>query len=412
MVRPRLSDQRILAMVLAGGEGSRLHPLTAERSKPSVPFGGNYRIVDFVLSNLVNSGINSIYLLVQYKSQSLIDHVQKAWVTRSVSGDDFVTVVPPQMRLGPDWFQGTADAVYQNLNLIAKFRPNLVAVFGADHIYRMDVRQMVDFHLDNEADVTVAAVPVPLKQASAFGVIATDADHRIAAFQEKPKEPASMPGRPSHAYASTGNYLFNCDVIQDSLVKAHAQGHNDFGRDILPRMLDSHRVFAYDFATNTIPGNKSYEEQGYWRDVGTIDAYFAAHQDMLGAEARFDACNECWPIYSSNYSGPVARLLDGVVHNCVIGGGSVIYGASVKNSVIRRDVHIDPDVELEDCIIMDHTTIERGSRLKQVIVDRFNRIEAGTRIGWDHDADRQRYHVTDSGIVVMGRGRTHWRHCA
>jgi glucose-1-phosphate adenylyltransferase len=388
-------------MVLAGGEGSRLAPLTQERSKPAVPIGGRYRIVDFVLSNLVNSGIRSIYLLVQYKSQSLIEHINRSWVLSSIVPDHFITVVPPQMREGPEWFQGTADAVYQNLNLLAYHGPDLVAVFGADHVYRMDLRQMIDFHRDSGAAASVAALRVPVEQASAFGVIAVDQDGRIREFVEKPQNPPTMPGDPTHCLVSMGNYLFNSDVLVKALHQSNERGENDFGRHILPRLIRSHRVYAYDFSTNHVPGLREYEEQDYWRDVGTIDAYFDANQDVLGAEPRFNLFNPRWMITSSNYQGPNAKIVDGTIRNCMLGAGVLIKGAKVVNSIIRREVVLEADVEIEDCIIMDYTVIRRGARLRRVIVDRYNTIEPDAAIGFDTEADRRSWFVTDSGIVVV-----------
>ncbi len=398
------STPTILALVLAGGEGSRLYPLTAVRSKPSVPFGGRFRIVDFVLSNLVNSGIRSTYLLVQYKSQSLIEHVNHAWTLSNAIPDQFVTVVPPQMREGPEWFQGTADAVYQNLNLIGSRAPDMVAVFGADHIYRMDVRQMVGFHQRNGADVSVAAIPIPLGLASSFGVITADDDGRVSDFIEKPEQPAPMPGRSNCAYGSMGNYLFNTEVLKQALLEARERGENDFGRHILPRLIRSHKVYAYDFSTNRVPGTRAYEEPAYWRDVGTIEAYYAAHMDLLGLEPRFNIFNPKWRIFSSGYQGPSSKIIDGQIKNSLIGAGAIIKGGSIRNSIIRREVMIEEDVELEDCIIMDYTIIRKGARLRRVIVDRYNTIAAGTQIGYDSDADRARYHVSESGLVVVSKG--------
>lgn len=395
---------RILAMVMAGGEGSRLYPLTANRSKPAVPFGGRYRIVDFVLSNLVNSGIYSIYLLVQYRSQSLIEHVRRAWTQSSLQPGHFVTVVPPQMRTGTDWFLGTADAVYQNLNLIVDRRPSLVAVFGADHIYRMDIQQMVRFHQERAADVTVAALPVPIEQAGAFGVIVTDRHGRVLKFQEKPASPAPMPGDPGRVYASMGNYLFTTEVLVRALEQAHDRGEHDFGRHVLPRLKDTKRVFAYDFSSNLVPGVKPYEEPAYWRDVGTIEAYYASHADMLGLWPRLDAFNTQWPIYSSNYQGPIAKIVSGAVENSVLGGGTVVNGATVRNSTIRREVLLDEGVVVEDSIISDYVMIERGCHIRKAIIDRYNIIKAGTRIGFDLEEDRKRYHVSESGIVVVRSG--------
>jgi len=392
---------KVLAMVLAGGQGSRLAPLTAERSKPAVPFAGRYRIVDFVLSNLVNSEIRGIYLLVQYKSQSLIEHVHKAWgQTLSFSGQ-FITVVPPQMREGPEWFQGTSDAVFQNINLIKSHAPEMVAVFGADHIYRMDVRQMIDFHRQNNADVSVAAIPVPLQDVCAYGIIDADGAGRIQAFLEKPDSAPAMSDDPTHAYGSMGNYLFKTEVLLTALCEAHQRGEYDFARHILPRLIKSHRVFAYNFADNRIAGVAGYEEQAYWRDVGTIDAYFAANRDTLGEQPRFKLFNPQWVINSSNYQGPSARILSAQIENSAIGPGSLIRGARIRNSILRREVIVEKDVEIDDCIIMDHALIRSGSRLRRVIVDRYNHIAPNTSIGFVPAADRRNYHVSAGGVVVL-----------
>ncbi len=401
-----MQTSRIIAFVMAGGRGSRLKPLTTLCSKPSVPFGARYRIVDFVLSNLVNSSINTIYLLVQYKSQSLIEHVRKGWIISPLLRDQFVTVVPPQMMSGENWFQGTADAVHQNSNLIEEHAPDLVAVFGADHIYRMDIRQMVAWHQQHQADVTIAALPVPLEDARGFGVIATDAKGRITAFEEKPTHPTPMPDDPKRAFASMGNYIFSTEVLLDALEEAKKNGETDFGSHVLPRLLRTHKLVAYDFATNEVPGIKPYEQRVYWRDVGTIDAYFEAHKDVLGGEPVFDMFNPQWPIYSSGYQGPVARVLGGELRNTLLGAATVIHdGARIHNSIVRREAVIEEDVELEDCIIMDYVRVCKGSRLRKVIVDRHNYIEAGTQIGFDADQDRQRYSVTPGGVTVVPRGR-------
>ena len=400
-----MNRPKILAFVMAGGEGSRLQPLTAERSKPSVPFGARYRIADFVLSNMFNSGIHSIYLLVQYKSQSLIEHVRKAWVLPPSLPDHFVTVVPPQMRTGPEWFQGTADAVFQNLNLIRQHAPDLVLIFGADHIYRMNVRQMIHFHQECSAGATVAALPVPLEQASAFGVIDADAQGRIRGFLEKPGQPPAMPGRSSHAYASMGNYLFNTEVLVDALHQCRAQGGSDFGKHLLPGLVASGQAYAYDFSGNRVPGTRAYEEAAYWRDVGTLDAYFEAHMDVLGLEPRFDVFNAHWPIYSSNYQGPVAKFQDSRLDNSIVSAGCLVNGANIRNSVLRREVMVEPGAEIEDCVIMDYVTIRRGAKLRRAIIDRYNLIAEDERIGHEPGYDRSRYHVTESGIVVLPKGR-------
>ncbi len=399
-----MAKPRVLAFILAGGKGERLFPLTSFRSKPSVPFGGRYRIVDFVLSNLINSKIYSVYLLVQYKSQSLIEHARKNWVLSSVIKDHFVTVVPPQMRMGPEWFQGTADAVFQNLDLIRQNNPDLIAVFGADHIYRMDVSQMVDFHVDRGAYVTVAARPVPLSQASSFGVILTDDEKRITGFQEKPKKPAPMPDDPDRAYVSMGNYIFNTDVLMEALARAQRKKQHDFGAHVIPDLVDTEKVFAYDFASNIIPGTMPYEEEGYWRDVGTISAFFDAHMDMLGENPVFELNNKSWPIIPSGYGGSATKILKGDIRNSVIAEGTVIHKAKIRNSFIRSDVVIEDDVSIENCIIMDHVVIKKGCRMKKVIVDKLNVICEGEQLGFEPDRDRFRCHIDKSGISIIPRG--------
>lgn len=404
-MKERRHPEKIVAFVMAGGEGKRLWPLTAERCKPAVPFGGRYRIIDFVLSNLINSEIRSIYLLVQYKPQTLIEHVRKGWAISHLLPDQFVTVVPPQMHDGKVWFKGTADAVYQSIDLLRIHRPNLVAVFGADHIYRMDVRQMVRFHQQRGADVSVATLPVPIAQTSNFGILEVDNDSRIRGFEEKPRLGKPMPSDPSRAYASMGNYLFNAKVLLQVLEEAHRRGETDFGQHILPRLLTSHRLFAYDFTHNSVPGIKSYEEVGYWRDVGTLDAYFQAHKDVLGMEPHFDTFNPQWPIFSSHYQGPVAHVFNSTLDNSLLGSAAIVNNATIRNSIIRREAVIEPGVELDECIIMDYVRICRGARLRRVIVDRHNEIEANSVIGFDIDTDHARYEVTPGGIIVIPKGR-------
>lgn len=403
----RAGDRRkVMAMVMAGGQGSRLRPLTDKRSKPAVPFGARYRIIDFVLSNLVNSGILTIYLLVQYKSQSLIEHVRKAWTISPLFPDQFVTVVPPQMLNGKTWFTGTADAVAQNLELIELHHPDLVLVFGADHIYRMDVDQMIEQHLERNADVTVAALPVPREESPNLGVIVADSDGRVRGFEEKPTQGTPMPDDPSRVYASMGNYVFRAACLVRALRDAQRNGEIDFGSHVLPRMLAESRVFAHNFADNRVPGLKAYEEHSYWRDVGTIDAYYAAHQDVLGAQPRLDLFNPSWPVFSSNYQGPVARVIDSEIDNSLLGAATVVEGARVRNSIVRREAVIEEGAEIEDSIIMDYVRISKGARLSRVIVDRHNLIERETRIGWDLQRDRASLPVSEAGIVVVPRGRT------
>jgi glucose-1-phosphate adenylyltransferase len=395
---------RTLAMIMAGGKGERLHPLTRERSKPAVPFG-RHRLIDFALSNFVNSDLHSIYVLVQYRSQSLIEHLRLTWRTSGMLPDYFVTVVPPQMRFGNAWYRGTADAVLQNLNLVDDLNPDVVAIFGSDHVYRMDVTQMVAFHQETGADVTVAARPVPRSEASAFGVLGVDGAGRVVRFDEKPAEPAAMPSDPSRAYASMGNYLFSRPALVEALLTdARRSTDHDFGRSIIPELVPGGRVFAYDFQQNEIPGVKPYEEQAYWRDVGTIQSYWEAHMDLLGEAPRFDLDNDYWPIRTGAYSGPAVRFIGGDVDNAQIGEGSLVKRATIRNSILGRSVWVNEGAVIEDSIVMDHTTVGKGAHLRRAIVDRFNIIPADAEIGLDPVADRRKHHVDPSGLVVVPRG--------
>jgi glucose-1-phosphate adenylyltransferase len=396
---------KVLAMVMAGGKGERLMPLTEPRSKPSVPFAGKYRIVDFVLSNFVNSGFLSIYVLVQYRSQSLIEHLRRAWRIGGRIERNFITVVPPQMKGRGTWYEGTADAVYQNINLILDTAPDLVAVFGADHIYRMDISQMIRFHTSREADVTVAALPVPLPAAKGFGIVEVNPDDRIIGFEEKPKHPRPMPKDPARAYSSMGNYLFNTEMLLQVLEQnASRPGFHDFGRDILPGIIKSNRVMAYNFLDNEVPGLKPYEEHGYWRDVGTLEAYLQAHLDLLGDRPLFDLRNRSWPILTASYDGPATSLVRSHLDDVMIGEGCRVIEANIRRSVIGQNIRIGNGADIEECVILGHAIIDPKVRLRRVIVDRFNHIPAGTEIGFDPSADRLHYKVKKSGIVVLPRG--------
>src|SRR5688572_17450307 len=298
----------IVAMVMAGGEGTRLYPLTAEHAKPAVPFASGYRLVDFVLSNLVNSRISTIYVLAQYKPESLIKHISAAWAPWFADGEGMIKVLLPRSNTLGGQFKGTADAVYQYLDLVHAHAPDLVAVFAADHVYRMDVRQMVAFHRERCADVTVSAVGVPLAQASHFGCLVTAKDGRISEFREKPQRAPAMPSDPARAYASMGNYLFDPEVLEDALHEARRRGDTDFGSDVLPRLCSSRRVYAYDFADNRVPGLQDHEEPAYWRDVGTLTALAAAQQDAMGSAPRFNLWNRRWPIRGEFDAALLARI--------------------------------------------------------------------------------------------------------
>ncbi|MBI4057201.1 MAG: glucose-1-phosphate adenylyltransferase [Elusimicrobia bacterium] len=398
---------KVLGLILAGGKGERLYPLTKERSKPAVPFGGKYRIADFVLSNFVNSGIFSIYVLVQYLSQSLIEYLRVSWRGSGLTRDQFITVVPPQMRLGETWYRGTADAVRQNLNLIHDFGPDVVAIFGADHIYRMDINQMLSFHLESHADVTVAAVPVPLREARHFGILQVDSKNRVVGFEEKPKEPKTIPQDLAHAYASMGNYLFNRDTLLKILEKeVETDSEIDFGRSILPSIHKESRVFAYDFPSQQLPGIKSYEDKAYWRDVGSIETFWKSHMDLLGPRPKLDLNNPAWPIRSGRYDGPPLKVSGAELKETIAGEGCLLNKCRVERSILGRGVIIHDNCVVEESIIMDSTEIKPGAHLKRVIVDRYNIIPAQEQIGLDTQKDNQKYMVDPSGIVVIPRGRT------
>lgn len=399
----------VLGFIMAGGKGERLFPLTRERSKPSVPFGGKYRIIDLVLSNFVNSGIRSIYVLVQYKSQSLIEHLRVSWPSTGLSTDHFITLVPPQQRfVGEALYRGTADAISQNLNLVHDFDPDLVVVFGADHIYRMDIRKMIDVHLERGAECTIACISVPIAEARGFGVAGTDESGRITSWVEKSAHPPAIPGDPERAYASMGNYVFSRRALEEVLYEdCRRSTDHDFGRTIVPEMIPRGKVFAFDFRSYPVEGTQPYEELGYWRDVGTLESYWAAHMDCLGREPKFDLQNRRWPVRTGGSHLPPVRLEDSDIHDSLVAEGTSIDGAYVHRSVIGRGCVIEPGAEIVDSIVMDYTVVERESRLRRAIVDRHNVIPRGTVLGDDAVADRRRgYHVDRCGLTVVQRGVT------
>ncbi len=401
-------------MVMAGGKGSRLGPLTVHRSKPGVPFAGRYRIIDFVLSNFVNSGYRRIYVLTQYMSSSLIKHLSRNW--RLSGFGEYIEVVPAQMRLGEFWYRGTADAVYQNLNLVRDARAEHVAVFGGDHIYKFDIAQMEQQHRDLAADLTVAAFPVPSEEASAFGIIDVDERGRIVGFVEKPKYPPEMPGRPGWSLVSMGNYLFRREVLERVLGSNH-DGHNsaprhDFGRDVIPQLVaDGARVFVYDFARNRIPG----EPEGiapYWRDVGTIDSYFTANMELRARVPALDLYNRQWRIRSAQRDYPPARFVRAgegeppvEVDDSLVCEGAIIASANVRESVIGYDCFVHAGAHVHDSIILSGCDIGRGAHLHRVLLDKNCKIEPGCVIGDDPELDSARFPFrTESGIVVVPKG--------
>ncbi|MBT3392761.1 MAG: glucose-1-phosphate adenylyltransferase [Elusimicrobiaceae bacterium] len=399
---------KVLGMIMAGGKGERLYPLTKERSKPSVPFGGKYRIIDFVISNFINSGIHANYILVQYLSQSLIEYLRTSWRTQGLTKEQFITVVPPQMRLGEIWYRGTADAVRQNLNLIKDFAPDLVVIFGSDHIYRMDIRQMIDFHVKNKADITVAANIVPTKQAKEFGVISANSKNKIVGFDEKPKKPKEAPGKKGKSYVSMGNYIFSYDTLIELLQNEHLDIPGlDFGKNVLPKAFTTHNVFAYDFSSQKLPGVKNYEDNSYWQDVGNIETFWQTHMDLLGAEPKVNLHNTRWPIHTSTKNSPPSKMLGGNITNSQISTGCVVHkNAKIINSVIASDIEIEENVLIEDSIVMDSCIFKKGSKIKKTIVDRFNIIEANETVGHDSTQDAQKYFIDPSGIVVVPRGKS------
>ncbi|HET8734679.1 MAG TPA: glucose-1-phosphate adenylyltransferase [Anaeromyxobacteraceae bacterium] len=404
---------KLLAMILAGGEGRRLDPLTRDRAKPAVPFGGRYRIVDFVLSNFANSGILKMKVLVQYKSESLNTHVQRAW-RLSAFLNEYVEIVPAQMRYGPKWFEGSADAIYQNLNIITDEEPEYTFVFGADHVYRMDVRQMLQFHLDKKADLTVAAIPVPLEEAKDFGIIEVDAEGRMTGFVEKPKVPPKpIPGDPTRCLASMGNYLFTTKELVQEIVNdaGDPKSAHDFGKSIVTGMHTRKDVFVYDFTANEVPG-QGIKERGYWRDVGNLDAYFQANMDLVAVDPVFSLYNDQWPIYTLHANAPPAKFVFnnaaehrvGYATDSLISEGCIISGTHVHRSILSPYVRLNSYSTIEDSIVFEKVSIGRHCRIRNAIIDKQVVIPAGTVIGYDPEADKRRFHVTESGIVVIPKG--------
>jgi glucose-1-phosphate adenylyltransferase len=404
----------VFGIVLAGGEGKRLAPLTADRAKPAVPFGGNYRLIDFALSNLVNAGYRQIVVLTQYKSHSLDRHISTTWRLSPLLGN-YVAPVPAQMRRGPRWFSGSADAIYQNLNLLYDERPDIVAVFGADHIYRMDPRQMVDQHIESGAAVTVAALRAPLAEADQFGVIETAADGQtITAFREKPTDAVGLADAPDKVFASMGNYVFSAEALIDIVTRdaEDERSKHDMGGSIVPALVESGEAHVYDFSRNEVPG-ASEVERGYWRDVGTLDAFYDAHMDLISVEPEFNLYNREWPILTWPDPLPPAKFVfdeddgrRGTALDSMVCAGVVISGATVRRSVLSPGAHLHSYAEVEDSVLMQGVDVGQRAVVRRAIVDKNVRIAAGAEVGVDPVADRERFTISAGGVVVIPKGAT------
>ncbi|MCD6024187.1 MAG: glgC [Fibrobacteria bacterium] len=404
--------ENLLAMILAGGQGSRLQPLTQDRAKPAVHFAGKYRIIDFVLNNFVNSGCHRIKVLTQFKSDSLNRHITTAWqLNRNL--DQYVDLVPAQMRMGMNWYTGTADAIYQNVNLIRDVKPDFVAVFGGDHIYKMDVNQMLALHIKKSAVATISAIPVPIDEAVDFGVVEVDEEGRMIGFEEKPARPKAMPGRPGWALASMGNYIFNSkflvrELLSDSKLE---NSMHDFGRDILPSIYNNHPVYVYDFQTNIIKG-ESEGTAGYWRDVGNLEAFYESNMDSCSVSPPFNLYNTKWPLRTVNWNLPPAKFVfgkgdndrrRGIAEDSIVSEGCILSGGRAIHSVLSPGCTIHSHARVTDSILFPRVDIGRGAVVQRTIIEKGVKIPPGFEVGVDLEKDRQRFHVTDTGIVVIAK---------
>lgn len=410
VVGPSYDPNQVLVMILAGGEGKRLYPLTVDRAKPAVPFAGRYRIIDIVLSNFVNSGLARIKVLTQYKSASLEEHIARVW-RLSPMLDQFIEAIPAQQRTGLSWFKGSADAVYQCQHVITDERPDIVAIFGGDHVYKMDVRQMINAHVQRNAAATVAAIPVPKKEATDFGVLEIDANGRIIAFHEKVKNPPTMPGSSDMCLASMGNYVFRKDDLIHELdrdARVETSKH-DFGHDILPRMVaDGQDVFAYDFAKNVVPGEEE-RALGYWRDVGTIEAYWEAQMDLIAIHPLFNLYNDRWPIRTGVTHDPPAKFVFrdeaharvGIATDSMVCHGCIISGGRIHRSVLSVGCRVNSFAEIEESVLYERVRVGRHAKLRRCIIDKDVEVPAGVEVGFDLQADRKRFFVTENGLVVI-----------
>jgi glucose-1-phosphate adenylyltransferase len=408
-LRAPFETSRVLVMILAGGEGRRLGPLTHDRAKPAVPFGGRYRIIDIVLSNFVNSGLHKIKVLTQYKSASLEEHIARAW-RLSPMLDNFIETIPAQQRTGKSWFKGSADAVYQTQHIITDEHPEHVCIFGGDHVYKMDMRQMLAQHLDKQADITVAAIPVPRLEAREFGVIEADDQGRIIAFHEKVANPPPMPGKPHLALASMGNYIFNTNELLSALEEdaANEQSAHDFGRDIIPMMVGKgKRCHVYDFETNRVPGED--EGKNYWRDIGTTDAYWAAQMDLIAVQPAFNLYNQHWPIRTGMSHDPPAKFVFreewnarvGIATESLVSLGCIISGGRIHRSVLSNRCRVNSFSHVEESVLFENVVIGRHAKIRRAIIDKDVEVPAHAEIGYNLEEDRKRWYVSEGGIVVI-----------
>lgn len=407
-----MANEDVLVMILAGGEGKRLFPLTKDRAKPAVPFGGRYRIIDFVLNNFVNSGFFKIKVLTQYKSDSLNKHITRGW-SLSPFLNQYVDLVPAQMRTGGDWYMGTADAVFQNVNQILDVEPNQICVFGGDHIYKMDVSQMMDYHKKKKADLTISAIQVPIEEASDFGIIEVDENWRLVGFEEKPKNPKTIPNNPKMCLASMGNYIFNKSILVDALFKdaCKENSKHDFGKNIIPSLLEEgKKIFIYNFNDNCFPGI-SDSEKGYWRDVGNVDAYWQANMDLLDYCPELNLYSKEWPLRTFNYNYPPAKFIwqegdrVGKATNSMVSEGCIISGGSLSRCILAPKVRINSYSQVTESILMENVSIGRHSEIQRAIIDKNVIIPAETKIGFNREEDEKRgFYVSADGVTVVPKG--------
>jgi len=394
----------VLTFILAGGKGERLDPLTRDRAKPAVPFGGIYRIVDFSLSNCVNSGLRRIFLLTQYKSFSLQRHILEGWNIYSNQLGEFIDVVPAQQRISSDWYRGTADAIYQNLNMVNDYDPKMVLILAGDHVYKMDYRQLMEFHLAKGADMTVACITMPKHDSIHFGVVEVNKQNMVTGFQEKPEKPKTIPGNPDEIFGSMGIYLFNVDMLKKELAidAAKSDSGHDFGKNIIPQMVAKKlKVYAYDFA-------RENDTSSYWRDIGTRDSYYQANMDLCGVKPKFNLYDKSWPLRTYHHHYPPLRAyttgkMPGTIVDSLIAGGCVLESCQIEHSVVSPNVMIRDGVMIKNSVIMDSVTIGKGAQIQGAIIDKDVDIPSGTKIGFDPALDRQRFVLTTSGIVIVAK---------